>query len=162
VSGVVDRQRTARHAIRQGLALDPLEDQIASGVAGFLETVLAADEVITEVRVPKATGVGFGFQKFNRRAQDWAIVGVAAVGGDDPGVALVNMASTPIRATATESALTGAPAHHTAVLPAADRAAESGNPTSDLSASAEYRNHLACVLTKRAVIGCVVGYVDEA
>ena len=63
---------------------------------GFLETALAPDEIITEVRVPKTSGAGWAFEKFNRRAQDWAIVGVAAVGGDTPGVALVNMGSTPV------------------------------------------------------------------
>ncbi len=69
---------------------------------GFLETALAPDEIITEVRVPKTGGAGWAFEKFNRRAQDWAIVGVAAVGGDTPGVALVNMGSTPVRAGAVE------------------------------------------------------------
>ena len=71
----------------------------------FLETALAPDEIITEVRVPKTNGAGWAFEKFNRRAQDWAIVGVAAVGGDAPGVALVNMGSTPVRADAVEAAL---------------------------------------------------------
>ena len=71
----------------------------------FLETALAPDEMITEVRVPKTNGAGWAFEKFNRRAQDWAIVGVAAVSGDDPGVALVNMGSTPVRADAVEAAL---------------------------------------------------------
>ncbi len=64
----------------------------------FLETALAPDEIITEIRVPKTNGAGWAFEKFNRRAQDWAIVGVAAVGGATPGVALVNMGSTPVRA----------------------------------------------------------------
>ena len=72
---------------------------------GFLETALAPDEVITEVRVRKTNGAGWAFEKFNRRAQDWAIVGVAAVTGDDPGVALVNMGSVPIRAAAVEAQL---------------------------------------------------------
>ena len=72
---------------------------------GFLETALADDEMITEVRVPKCTDAGWAFEKFNRRAQDWAIVGVAAVGGARPGVALVNMASTPVRAVSVEAAL---------------------------------------------------------
>ena len=52
---------------------------------GFLETALAPDEMITELRFPARTGVGWAFEKFNKRAQDWAIVGVAAVGGDRPG-----------------------------------------------------------------------------
>lgn len=115
--------------------------------AGFLETSLAPDEIITEIRLPKATGAGWAFQKFNKRAQDWAIVGVAAVGGDSPGVALVNMGSTPMRARAVEAALrAGTPAGDAAQL--ADRDTE---PTSDLNASAEFRRHLARVLVKRAL-----------
>ena len=65
---------------------------------GFLETALGADEIITEIRIPKAAGVGWSYQKFNRRAQDWAIVGAAVMLGDDPKVALVNMGSAPMRA----------------------------------------------------------------
>ncbi|HLM18801.1 MAG TPA: xanthine dehydrogenase family protein subunit M, partial [Acidimicrobiia bacterium] len=85
--------------------------------------------------------------KFNRRAQDWAIVGVAAVGGDQPGVALVNMADTPVRASAVEAALrSGA-----AAADAAARAADDTEPPSDLNASPEYRRHLARVLVGRAL-----------
>jgi carbon-monoxide dehydrogenase medium subunit len=114
---------------------------------GFLETALAPDEIITEVRIPKATGAGWAFQKFNKRAQDWAIVGVAAVGGASPGVALVNMGSTAVRAHAVEAALrTGSRAADAAQL--ADRDTE---PTSDLNASAEFRRHLARVLVGRAL-----------
>jgi carbon-monoxide dehydrogenase medium subunit len=114
---------------------------------GFLDTALAPDEIITEVRVPKTAGAGWAFQKFNRRAQDWAIVGVAAVGGDDPGVALVNMGSTPVRAAAVEAALrSGA-----SVADAAARAADDTDPPSDLNGSPEYRRHLARVLVGRAL-----------
>ena len=114
---------------------------------GFLETALAPDEVITEVRVPKSGGAGWAFEKFNRRAQDWAIVGVAAVGGDQPGVALVNMADTPVRATAVEAAL----ASGASVTDAAARAGDGAEPPTDLNASAEYRRHLARVLVGRAL-----------
>jgi carbon-monoxide dehydrogenase medium subunit len=113
----------------------------------FLETALAPDEVITEVRVPKTNGVGWAFEKFNRRAQDWAIVGVAAVGGDHPGVALVNMGSTPIRAAAVEAALLAG----ASPADAAEVAAEGTEPPSDLNASPEYRRHLARVLVRRAL-----------
>ncbi len=114
---------------------------------GFLETALAPDEIITEVRLPKTGGAGWAFEKFNRRAQDWAIVGVAAVGGDAPGVALVNMGSTPVRAAAVEVALRGGAS-------AADAAALAGDdtdPPSDLNASPDYRRHLARVLVGRAL-----------
>jgi carbon-monoxide dehydrogenase medium subunit len=114
---------------------------------GFLETALTPDEIITEVRVPKVTEAGWGFQKFTKRAQDWAIVGVAAVGGANPGVGLVNMASTPIRAHAVEAALrAGQPAADAAQLADHDT-----DPTSDLNASAEFRRHLARVLVARAL-----------
>ena len=73
---------------------------------GFLQTALEPDEMLVEVRVPKVAGVGWSFQKFNRRAQDWAIVGVAAILGDDPGVGLVNMALHPA---ARQRSRTGAP-----------------------------------------------------
>ncbi|HEY3673216.1 MAG TPA: xanthine dehydrogenase family protein subunit M [Acidimicrobiia bacterium] len=114
---------------------------------GFLETALAPDEVITEVRVPKTGDAGWAFEKFNRRAQDWAIVGVAAVGGDQPGVALVNMADTPVRAAAVEAALSsGASAADAAAL-----AGDGDDPPSDLNASPDYRRHLARVLAGRAL-----------
>jgi carbon-monoxide dehydrogenase medium subunit len=114
---------------------------------GFLETALAPDEVLTEVRVRKTNGDGWAFEKFNRRAQDWAIVGVAAVTGDDPGVALVNMGSTPVRATAVEERLRGG----ASAADAAAAADEDTDPPSDLNASPEFRRHLARVLTRRAL-----------
>jgi len=113
----------------------------------FLETALAPDEVITEVRVPKTNGAGWAFEKFNRRAQDWAIVGVAAVGGPNPGVALVNMGSKPLRAVTVEEALRAGASPETAAAHAADGT----EPTADLNASVEYRQHLARVLVRRAL-----------
>ncbi|MBV9661374.1 MAG: xanthine dehydrogenase family protein subunit M [Acidimicrobiales bacterium] len=114
---------------------------------GFLETALAPDEILTEISIPKATGAAWSFQKFNRRAQDWAIVGVAAVRGDRTGVALVNMGPTPLRATPVEEALAGGASD----AEAAARAAEGLEPPEDLNASAEYRRHLAQVLVRRAL-----------
>jgi carbon-monoxide dehydrogenase medium subunit len=115
---------------------------------GFLESTLAPDELLVEVRVPKVAGLGWSFQKFNRRAQDWAIVGVAAVVGDlHTGVALVNMGSTPLRALAVEQALaSGAGAADAAAV-----ADEGTEPTSDINASAGFRRHLARELTERAL-----------
>jgi aerobic carbon-monoxide dehydrogenase medium subunit len=114
---------------------------------GFLETALAPDEVLTEIRVPVAPGAGWSFQKFNRRAQDWAIVGVAAQLDGTPGVGLVNMASAPVRAAAVESALAGG----ASATDAAALADDGLDPPADLNASAEYRRHLARVLTRRAL-----------
>ena len=115
---------------------------------GFLESALAADEMLTEIRVPKISGGSYGFEKFNRRAQDWAIVGVAAWRGNGgSGVALVNMGSTPVLATDVATAL----ASGASVADAAELAAAQADPQSDLNASAEYRTHLAKVLVRRAL-----------
>jgi carbon-monoxide dehydrogenase medium subunit len=117
---------------------------------GFLETALAADEVLTEIRVPAVPGVGWAFEKFNRRAQDWAIVGVAAVLTDSdtgPGVGLVNMGAQPLRAAGTEDALRSG----SSAADAAARADEGTEPPEDLNASPDYRRHLARVLTRRAL-----------
>jgi len=118
---------------------------------GFLETALAPDEVLTEIRVPATGGAPWGFQKFVRRAQDWAIVGCAAVLGNGtsggPGVGLVHMGATPRRAAGVEEALrSGASPSE-----AAARADEGTEPSDDLNASAEFRRHLAQVLVRRAL-----------
>ncbi|MFZ4721162.1 MAG: FAD binding domain-containing protein [Ilumatobacteraceae bacterium] len=115
---------------------------------GFLESALAPDEMLTEIRVPKMQGAGWSFQKFNRRAQDWAIVGVAAWRRNgDSGVALVNMGSTPILASSVSAAL----AQGASVSDAAQQAAAEAEPQNDLNASPEYRVHLAKVLVRRAL-----------
>ncbi len=113
---------------------------------GFLETALADDEMVTEIRVPKASGVGWSYQKFNRRAQDWAIVGAAVMLGPDPKVALVNMGSAPMRHSGVESGLAGG-----AGLDAASLASDDVDPPEDLNADAEYRKHLARVLVGRGI-----------
>ncbi|MGH9030988.1 MAG: FAD binding domain-containing protein [Acidimicrobiia bacterium] len=119
---------------------------------GFLETALAPDELLTEIRVPKAGPSGWSYQKFNRRAQDWAIVGaLAARVNGDTRIALVNMGPTPLRAAAVEDALAGG----ASAADAAERAAEGTEPTSDLSATPDYREHLARVLTRRALEGAL-------
>ena len=115
---------------------------------GFLETDLSPSEVLTEVRIPATEGA-WGFEKFNRRAQDWAIVGVsAAVQADgSTGVGLVNMHATPVRARAVEAAL----AEGADAAAAAEHAAEGCEPSEDLNAGVDYRQHLARVLTRRAL-----------
>ncbi len=106
---------------------------------GFLETALDPDELLVEIRIPAGRASGWSFQKFTRRAQDWAIVGCAVFRGDEDRVALVNMGSTPRRARAVEQALAaGTPPDE-----AAELAAQGSDPTSDINASAEYRQHLA-------------------
>ncbi|MCU4187074.1 xanthine dehydrogenase family protein subunit M [Acidiferrimicrobium sp. IK] len=114
---------------------------------GFLETALSADEILTEISVPKVPDAGWSFQKFNRRAQDWAIVGVAAVHNGSTGVGLVNMASVPVRAAAVEDAI----AAGSSAAEAATHASDGLDPPADLNASQEYRRHLAEVLVRRAL-----------
>lgn len=114
---------------------------------GFLETALGPDELLTEIRVPKTGARGFSYQKFNRRAQDWAIVGVVAITNGTTRVGLVNMGTTPLRARAVEDAL----AAGASPAEAAEHAAEGTEPAGDLNASPDYRSHLARVLTRRAV-----------
>jgi aerobic carbon-monoxide dehydrogenase medium subunit len=115
---------------------------------GFLESTLAPDELLTEVRIPKMDGAGWSFQKFNRRAQDWAIVGVAAWRNNgNSGVGLVNMGSTPVLARAVSAAL----ADGASPADAAEQAAADASPQADLNASVEFRVHLAKVLVRRAL-----------
>ncbi len=113
----------------------------------FLETALQPDEMLTEIRVPKVPDAGWSFQKFNRRALDWAIVGVAAVRNGITGVALVNMGPTPLRASAVETAL----ADGASLAAAAARAAEGAEPPTDTNADPDYRRHLATVMVRRAL-----------
>ena len=122
---------------------------------GFLTTSLADDEIVTEVRLPSMDGYGFAYEKFARRAEDWAMVGVCALvkvdGGqvEDARVAFTNMAVTPLRAEAVESALRGQPTG--AIAQAAEQAADGTHPPTDLNATADYKRHLARVLTRRAL-----------
>ena len=114
----------------------------------FLETALQPDEMLTEVRVPKMGTGRFAYEKFNRRAQDWATVGAVAVGTNgSTGVALVNMGTRPLRAAGVEAALAGG----ASIADAAERAADGTDPPDDLNASPEFRAHLARVLVRRAL-----------
>ena len=120
-------------------------------------TSLKPDEIVTEVRVPSPEGWGFGYQKFNRRREDWAMVAVCALvrksgdSAEDVRVGLTNMGPTPLRATAVEEALRGQPLSAESIASAAEQAAEGTSPTGDLNATAEYKQHLARVLCARAL-----------
>lgn len=123
----------------------------------FFTTALQPGELLVEVRIPKFTGWRAHYEKFNRVAQAWSVVGVAAAVRVDGGtiaearVALTNMGPTPVRASGVEQALVGGPATAAAIREAASRSTEGTSPTSDASADAEYRGRLAEVLTGRAV-----------
>ena len=124
----------------------------------LFETAIGEDEILTEVRIPKHTGWGAHYEKFVRVAHQWPIVAVAAAVRAEGGtiaearVGLTNMGSTPLRARGVEEALAGQPATSEAVRAAAERATEGTNPPSDLNGDADYRRHLAGVLTRRAVL----------
>ncbi len=123
----------------------------------YLTTVLEPTEVITSVHFPALEGYGWGYEKFARRAEDWAMVGVCALvkasGGscEDVRIGLTHMGSTPLRATAAEAALRGGPLDAERIAAAAEQAAEGTEPPGDANATPEYKRHLARVLTRRAL-----------
>jgi carbon-monoxide dehydrogenase medium subunit len=153
------------------LALDAM--MVLSGVDGrrtvpaeeffvdYFTTALRPGELLVEVRVPKYTGWSAHYEKFNRVAQAWSMVGVAAAvrtDGDaiaEARVGLTNMASVPVRARTVEQALVGQPATPEVIRAAAGHAADGTSPTADGNADVEYRQHLARVLTGRAVAAAV-------
>ncbi len=123
----------------------------------YLETAVEPTEVLTEIRMPVYDGWGYGYEKFNRRSEDWAMVAVSALvkkNGDtieDVRVGLTNMASVPLRAKAVEDALRGQPATADSIARASEAAAEGTDPPADLNASSDYKRHLARVLCRRAL-----------
>jgi carbon-monoxide dehydrogenase medium subunit len=124
----------------------------------YLTTSLAPGEVVTEVRVPAFEGWGHGYEKFSRRAEDWAMVGVSALVRpaadgtcEDVRIGLTNMAPTPLRATAAEDALRGQPLDAEHIARAAELAGEGTEPPGDLNATPDYKRHLARVLSRRAL-----------
>ncbi len=135
------------------------ERSVAAGelFQNYMETAVGPDEVLTEVHIPALDGWGFGYEKFNRRSEDWAMVGICAVVKatdgqcEDVRVGLTNMGSVPLRASAVEEALRGQSLSAESIASAAEQAAEGTDPPADLNASAEYKRHLARVLTRRAL-----------
>ena len=124
----------------------------------YFTTALGEGEILTAIRFPKYTGWGSHYEKFNRTAQAWSMCAVAAAvrveGGTiaEARVGLTNMGTTPIRARAVEQALVGQPATAEAVRAAAEHATEGTAAPSDADAASDYREHLAKVLTGRAVL----------
>jgi carbon-monoxide dehydrogenase medium subunit len=123
----------------------------------YMQTALEANEVLVEIRIPALDGWGFGYQKFNRRSEDWAMVAVSAVVKASDGVCedvrigLTNLGSVPLRAQAAEQALRGQSLSAESIAGAAAEAAEGTDPPADLNASADYKRHLARVLCERAL-----------
>jgi len=132
------------------------EIEAADFFVDYLTTALSDDELVTEVRVPKLVGDwGWRYEKFSRVAQAWAIVGALGMVKRSNGhieearVGLTNMGTRPVRCTATEDAIRGQ--SRDAIEDAAAHASDGTSPSSDLNATAEFRQHLARVLTKRAL-----------
>ncbi|MGP4019425.1 FAD binding domain-containing protein [Saccharopolyspora sp. 5N708] len=129
----------------------------------YFTTALQPGELLIEVRLPKWTGWRAHYEKFNRVAQAWSIVGVAAAVQVSDGtiaqarIGLTNMGPTPIRATGVEQALVGQPATAEAIRSAARHATEGTSPAADASADVDFREHLAEVLTGRAVLAAAGG-----
>ena len=130
----------------------------------YWTTAVGDDEVLTEVRVPAAEGWSFGYQKFNRRQEDWAMVAVAVLLRQDAGgtvqdvrIGLTNMGTTPLRATASEELLRGQALTAEMIALAADQADAGTEPPADLNASADYKRHLARVLCRRALEEAAAG-----
>ena len=127
----------------------------------YFTTALGEGEILTSIRFPKYTGWGSHYEKFNRTAQAWSMCAVAAALRIDGGtiaearIGLTNMGTTPIRARAVEQALVGQPATAEAVRAAAEHATEGTAAPSDADAASDYREHLAKVLTGRAVLAAV-------
>jgi carbon-monoxide dehydrogenase medium subunit len=123
----------------------------------YLETAIEPGEVLTEVHFPAFDGWGFGYQKFNRRSEDWAMVAVAALVKrtgevcEDVRVGLTHMGAVPLRASGVEHALRGQPLSAETIGKAAEQAAEGTDPPADLNASSDYKRHLARVLCRRAL-----------
>jgi len=124
----------------------------------YLTTAVGQGEILTEVRLPAMDGWGHGYEKFNRRSEDWAMVGIVALvkkaadgSCEDVRIGLTHMGSTPLRATAAEQALRGQGLDAQGIARAAEQAAEGTDPPEDLNASADYKRHLARVLTRRAL-----------
>jgi carbon-monoxide dehydrogenase medium subunit len=124
----------------------------------YFTTAIGEGEILTQVRFPTYTGWSTHYEKFNRTAQAWSMVAVAAAlrveGGSiaEARIGLTNMGTTPLRATGVEQALVGQPATADSVRAAAEHATEGTAAPSDADAAADYREHLARVLTGRAVL----------
>ena len=135
--------------------------QAADFFQDYFATALGEDELLVSIRFPSYAGWGAHYEKFTRVAQSWSIVSVAAAVKVDGGVVtaarvgLTNMGPVPIRASTVESALIGGPPTAAAIKAAAAAAADGTSPVDDTSAAADYREHLARVLTERAVLAAV-------
>ncbi|MEA2227416.1 MAG: aerobic carbon-monoxide dehydrogenase medium subunit [Solirubrobacteraceae bacterium] len=134
------------------------EVQASEMFQDYLTTAVGEGEILTEIRLPSLDGWGYGYEKFNRRSEDWAMVGVVALvkkaadgSCEDVRIGLTHMGSTPLRATAVEEALRGQGLDAQGIAAAAEQAAEGTDPPGDLNATPDYKRHLARVLTRRAL-----------
>jgi carbon-monoxide dehydrogenase medium subunit len=119
---------------------------------GLLATALADDEILTDITVP-ATSAGWGFAEIARRPGDFALAGVAAVlSAGAARVVAFGVGDRPVRCLAAEATLRGSARDDAAAARAGAAAAADTAPMDDVHASAEYRRHLATVMTERALL----------
>jgi carbon-monoxide dehydrogenase medium subunit len=122
---------------------------------GMFATRLRNDEIITEIRVPNTTGERVAYKKHHHPASGYAVVGVAVrlkMSGakiDNAAVGITGVSQIAYRATAVENALRGKSAG--AIKDASLQAAQDAEVLGDTYASAEYRQHLVTIMTRRTL-----------
>ena len=136
---------------------------------GMFRTAVGRGELLTSVTLPPPAGAAVGYESLLLAADSWALArAVAVVRGNgtvsDVRVVLGCVAATPVRALATESALTGGPASADAVTVAAAMASEGIDPPSDAHATSSYRREMAAVMARRALLSAInqLSHGDQA
>jgi len=125
------------------------------------ETVLAGDEILTEIIIPtpSASSAGSYMRHTTREEMDIAVAGVASFLNmsshkgkiESARIALGAVAATPLRALKAESVVAGKTITKAIIEKAAETASEEARPISDVRGSAEYRRELVRVLTRRTL-----------
>ncbi len=125
---------------------------------GIYDTDMVDNELLTEIRIPTPpAGHGYSYQKMKRKVGDYATAAAAVIlvmeGGScaRASVTLTNLADTPINAEAAAQALVGTAVDAGAIAQAADAAMAASDPASDLRGPADFRKHMARVMTARAI-----------
>jgi carbon-monoxide dehydrogenase medium subunit len=129
----------------------------------FYTTTIAANEVLTEIRVPlPPSGAGTAYAKLPHPASGYVVVSAGVSIHRQPSgqcesarIAIGGMGSKPIRATATEAALQGQPLTPDVIARAAAKAADGTDPDDDSYASADYKRQVATVYARRAIEAAV-------
>jgi CO/xanthine dehydrogenase FAD-binding subunit len=125
---------------------------------GTFSTVLGADELLVEIRVPNApAGHGWSFQEISQRQGDFALVAAGAMLTLDAGrcqdvrIGYCNVGLDAFRLAAVEALLHGKVADSTLLSQAGELATQSVEPPADVHADAAYRRDLVRTLTVRVL-----------